>query len=65
MKSAVKIKQSILAKAQVICLGVDFSEIRLDKHVVNRRIKVIPKDANDKNNGADSESNPANPKHDP
>lgn len=56
-KSTIKIKQRILAQAQVICFRANFSEIGLDKHDVDERIKVIPKDDDD---GAISESNPVN-----
>ena len=56
-KSAFKIKGNILAQSQVICLEANFSEVRLDKHVVDGRIEVIPDD--DDEGGLGSE--PTNP----
>ena len=41
-ESAYKIKDNILAQCQVICPDADFSEISLDKHVVDGRIEVTP-----------------------
>lgn len=62
MKSSIKIKESILAQAQVICLGVDFSEVGLDKHVMDGRIMDIPEEedgeANPESDLADTKADP-------
>ena len=41
-ESAFEIKDNILAQCQVICPGADFSEVGLNKHVIDRRIEVAP-----------------------
>ena len=43
-KLAFEIKGNILAQCRVICSEADFSEVRLDKHVVSGCIEVAPDD---------------------
>ena len=58
-KLASEIKTNILPHYQVICPYADFSEVRLDKHVVDGRIKVTPDD-DEEGDLEDSEPEPAN-----
>ena len=51
-----------MAQDKVICPEADFSELRLDHHIVDGRIKDIPTEEDDK---VDLESNLANSEADP
>ena len=43
-KSIFKIKGNILAQCQAIFLEANFNDVKLDKHIVNGCIEVIPDD---------------------
>ena len=43
-KSIFKIKGNILAQCQAIFLEANFNDVKLDKHIVDGCIKVIPDD---------------------
>ena len=43
-KPAFEIKDNILAQCKVICLEVDFGEVKIDKYVMDGHIEVTPVD---------------------
>ena len=62
-KSAEEIKESLLEQCQVIFLDADFSEVGLDKIVVDSRIVIAPEEDNE---GAENpEADLMNPAFDP
>ena len=63
VKLAEVIKENLQEQCQVICPNAYFSEVRLDKIVINGRIKVASDE--DDESPEDPETDPVNPTSDP